>query len=36
MRKKKKMISGYYFDGKDLWIIYHDESGKESMKKDNS
>ncbi len=31
----EREISGYYFDGKKLWIIYKDEHGNEIMEEDN-
>jgi len=32
--KSKKIVNGYYFDGKNSYTIYKDARGKETMKKD--
>ena len=33
--KNKKTIDGYYYDGKNSYTLYKDQSGKTSMKKKN-
>jgi hypothetical protein len=32
-KRNKKTVDGYYFDGKNSFTLYKDESGKTTMKK---
>ena len=31
--KRKKLIDGYYYDGKNSFILYKDKNGKSTIKK---
>ena len=35
MKIKRKLLHGYYFDGKKSWIMYEDENGKITMRRWN-